>query len=402
MASLAFFVVFVDEVKIYARAGHGGKGCVAFQRDPMNAKGGPSGGNGGRGGDVILEGDRDLNNLIGQYYQPRLTAQNGQHGMGKGMDGHAGKDLVVKVPCGTLVWQLEGGERTGAPADLGTDETESGAKKVLPVGAGQRPVMRYAGGGARAMEIDLEAEAPPAAPVARPKGELVADLTEHGQRFVLRKGGRGGLGNRNFATARHQTPRFAQPGEAGEEGEFLLELRIIADVGVTGYPNAGKSTLLTAISHARPKIAPYPFTTLHPQIGIVEYPDFYRLTVCDVPGLIEGAHNNVGLGHEFLRHIERCKVLVLMLDMAGTDGRQPWDDYKHLLEELELYDPALLQRPRLVVANKMDEPDAEPNLKKFKQKIRKTPVLRMAAAFDEGINEFKGAIRQTVEAATAK
>ena len=158
------------------------------------------------------------------------------------------------------------------------------------------------------------------------------------------KGGRGGLGNRNFATAARQTPRFAQPGEPGEEGDFLFELRIMAEVGLVGYPNAGKSTLLTAISKARPKVAPYPFTTLHPQIGIVEYPDWHRLTVCDVPGLIEGAHRNVGLGHAFLRHIERCKILVLLLDMAGTDNRAPWDDYKQLLKELELYDPALLEK----------------------------------------------------------
>jgi GTP-binding protein len=226
---------------------------------------------------------------------------------------------------------------------------------------------------------------------------LVADLTQHGQRFTLCRGGRGGLGNRNFATATRQTPRFAQPGEPGEEGDFLLELRIIADVGLVGYPNAGKSTLLTAISHARPKIAPYPFTTLHPQIGIVEYPDFHRLTVCDVPGLIEGAHRNIGLGHEFLRHIERCKVLVLLLDMAGTDGRGPWDDYKNLLNELELYDPGLVKKPRLVVANKMDEPTAEANLKSFKRRVRKTPVLPIAAAFDQGIVDFKDLIRKAVE-----
>jgi GTP-binding protein len=213
----------------------------------------------------------------------------------------------------------------------------------------------------------------------------------------LCKAGRGGLGNRNFATATRQAPRFAQPGEPGEEGEFIFELRIIAQVGLVGYPNAGKSTLLTAISHARPKIAPYPFTTLHPQIGIVEYSDFYRLTVCDVPGLIEGAHRNVGLGHQFLRHIERCKVLVLLLDMAGTDNRPPWDDYENLLKELELYDPGLLERQRLVVANKMDEAAAEENLKKFKRRIRKTPVLPIAAAFDEGIDKFKKMIREAVE-----
>jgi len=231
------------------------------------------------------------------------------------------------------------------------------------------------------------------------RGELVADLTEHGQRFILRKGGRGGLGNRNFATATRQAPRFAQPGEPGEEADFLFELRIMAEVGLVGYPNAGKSTLLTAISHARPKIAAYPFTTLHPQIGIVEYPDYCRLTVCDVPGLIEGAHRNVGLGHSFLRHIQRCKVLVLLLDMAGTDNRTPWDDYENLLNELELYDPKLVEKPRLVVANKMDEPAAEANLKKFKRRIRKTPVLPVAAAFDEGIEKFKQTIREAVEEA---
>src|SRR5207248_3213294 len=193
------------------------------------------------------------------------------------------------------------------------------------------PLLRHAGR-ERAMEIDLGADPAqaPAASGAGAKGELVADLTLHGQQFVLCKGGRGGLGNRNFATAARQTPRFAQPGEPGTEGEFLLELRTIADVGLVGYPNAGKSTLLAAISRARPRIASYPFTTLHPQIGIVEYPDFVRLTVCDVPGLIEGAHQNVGLGHEFLRHIQRCKLLVILLDMAGTDGRAPWDDYTSL------------------------------------------------------------------------
>ena len=229
---------------------------------------------------------------------------------------------------------------------------------------------------------------------------MIADLTEHGQEFVLCRGGRGGLGNRNFATARRQTPRFAQPGEPGQEGHFLFELRIMAEVGLVGYPNAGKSTLLSAISKARPRIASYPFTTLTPQIGIVEYPDWFRLTLCDVPGLIEGAHQNVGLGHAFLRHIQRCKVLVLLLDMAGGDGREPWNDYKQLLTELDLYDPVLLEKPRLVVANKMDEPVAEANLKQFKRRIRKTPILPIAAAFDEGLEQFKQRIREAVEEAT--
>jgi GTPase len=384
--------MFVDEIKIYARAGHGGKGCVAFQREKYTPKGGPSGGNGGRGGDVILEADHDLNNLINQYYQPRLIAPEGQGGLGKGMDGHAGKDLVIRVPCGTMVWKLEPGQSGQGPESNQPPEASG-----LSASSAQRPLFRTAAS-SRAVEIDLEAEPEQKRGSGpKPHGELIADLTQHGQRFVLSKGGHGGLVNPNFATAARQTPRFAQPGEPGGEGDFLLELRILAEVGLVGYPNAGKSTLLTAISRARPKIAPYPFTTLHPQIGIVEYEDFHRLTVCDVPGLIDGAHRNVGLGHEFLRHIERCKILVLLLDMAGTDGREPWDDYKNLLAELELYDPGLLERPRFVVGNKMDEPPAEANLKKFKTKIRRTPVLPISAAFDEGTAKFKLMIREAVE-----
>jgi GTP-binding protein len=396
--SFILIFVFIDEIQVYARAGHGGKGAVAFQREKYRPKGGPSGGNGGRGGEVILEANHDLNNLIGQYYQPRLLAQNGQQGGGNGMDGAAGKDLIVKVPCGTMVWKLPADQQTGEPDETPPDETGP----VLRASSSQREIFRTTAG-AQAVEVDLSEEpAGKTASAPKPKGELVADLTEHQQRFVLCKAGRGGLGNRNFATAARQTPRFAQPGEPGDEGAFLLELRIIAEVGLIGYPNAGKSTLLTAISHARPKVAPYPFTTLHPQIGIMEYADFHRLTVCDVPGLIEGAHLNVGLGHEFLRHIERCKVLVVLLDMAGEDGRPPWEDYRNLLDELGLYDPALLEKPRLVVANKMDESAADENLKKFKRRIRQTPILPIAAAFDEGIDKLKQTIRQTVEAAETR
>ncbi|MCL4788981.1 MAG: GTPase ObgE [Verrucomicrobia bacterium] len=392
--------MFVDEIKIHARAGHGGKGCVAFRREKYRPKGGPDGGNGGRGGNVILQADHDLNNLIAQYYQPRLMAQDGEFGMGKGMDGHAGKDLVVKVPCGTLVWRLNESGSTGLrpslSTPLGAEEVAGSAQGMLSSSTSKRPLLRSSGG-VTAEAVDLAVGEVGGAADEQGERDLIADLTEHGQQFVLCKGGRGGLGNRNFATATRQSPRFAQPGEPGEEGDFLLELRIIADVGLVGYPNAGKSTLLTAISRARPKIAPYPFTTLHPQIGIVEYPDFKRLVVCDVPGLIAGAHQNVGLGHAFLRHIQRCKILVLLLDMAGTDNRAPWDDHAQLLKELELYDPALLDRPRYVVANKMDEPVAEENLKKFKRKVKKTPVLPIAAAFDQGIGEFKKLIREAVE-----
>jgi GTP-binding protein len=400
--------MFVDEIQVYARAGHGGKGAVAFHREAYVPKGGPSGGNGGRGGDVILEADHDLNNLINQFFVPRLLAEHGQGGMGKGMDGKAGKDLIIKVPCGTLVWRKarpaplpEGVTASDPDADPEAAETDPDADPeepmVIPSANAARPVIRSSGG-IQAVELDLSAGDDGSGDGKKAeKGELVCDLTENGQRFVLCKGGRGGLGNRNFATSVRQAPRFAQPGEAGDEGEFLFELRMIAEVGLVGYPNAGKSTLLAAISHARPKIAAYPFTTLTPQVGILEYPDFARLTICDVPGLIAGAHLNVGLGHAFLRHIARCKILVILLDMAGTDNRAPWDDYKSLLEELELYDPALLERPRLVVANKMDEAQAEANLKSFKRRVRKVPVLPISAAFDEGIPLFRRTIREMVE-----
>jgi len=258
-----------------------------------------------------------------------------------------------------------------------------------------RPVIRSSG--AKALELDLsEEESQDSKPIVQ-RGELVCDLTQHGQRFILCHGGRGGLGNRNFATSVRQTPRFAQPGEPGTEGAFLFELRMVADVGIVGYPNAGKSTLLTAISRARPKIAPYPFTTLTPQVGIVEYPDFHRITMCDVPGLIAGAHRNVGLGHKFLRHVARCQMLVFLLDMAGTDNRNPWDDYHSLLEELRQYDEGLLRKRMLVVANKMDEPSAEANLKSFKRRVKKTPVLPISAAFDEGVPRFLTTIREYLE-----
>jgi len=391
--------MFVDEIKIYARAGHGGKGSVAFQREKFRPKGGPSGGNGGAGGSVILQADHDLNNLIAQYYQPRLIAQNGENGLGKGMDGHAGKDLIVKVPCGTLIWRLAETAGILPATQSAKDFKDAQEKPKFAASASTRPIIRSASG-VWAQEIDLSQEGSGEKSSATDKGELIADLTQHGRQFVLCQGGRGGLGNRNFATAVRQTPRFAQPGEPGGEGDFLLELRIIAEVGLVGYPNAGKSTLLTAISKARPKIAPYPFTTLHPQIGIVEYDDFHRLTVCDVPGLIEGAHQNVGLGHAFLRHIERCKILVLLLDMAGTDNRPPWDDYRQLLNELELYDPTLLDKPRLVVANKMDEAVAEKNLRQFKKKVKKASVLPISAAFDQGVEKFKKLIREAVEEAS--
>jgi GTPase len=391
--------MFVDQIKVYARAGHGGKGSVSFLREAFRPKGGPSGGNGGRGGDVILEADHDRNNLIDQFYMPRLIAQDGDGGMNKGMDGLAGKDLIIKVPCGTMVWKLPSPVPVEPdPENDDVEGLEDVPSGVIPASSSTRPVIRHRGSD-RAMEINLAEEDSSAGQQKTDDGEreLVADLTTHGQRFVLCKGGRGGLGNRNFATSVRQAPRFAQPGEPGGEGDYFFELRILAEVGLVGYPNAGKSTLLAAISKARPKIAAYPFTTLTPQIGILEYEDFHRLTICDVPGLIEGAHENVGLGHAFLRHIKRCRVLVILLDMAGTDAREPWEDYRKLLRELELYDPQMMDLPRVVVANKMDEPAAEENLKKFKRKIRKTTVLPISAAFDEGLVAFKQKIRDMVD-----
>jgi len=385
--------MFVDQVKVLAKAGDGGKGCVAFLREKFRPNGGPCGGNGGRGGNVILQASHDLNNLIDQYFAPRLIAKNGNPGGGKEKDGRSGKNLIVKVPCGTLIWKLGAKEpQVSEPAD----EAEE-AEQPMMASSAKRPVIR-ASGSARAQEIDLAAEPDSTDDYVPPTetAELIADLTEDGQEFLLCTGGRGGLGNKNFATATRQTPRFAQPGEPGDEGEYRLELRLIAEVGLVGYPNAGKSTLLTSISRARPKIAAYPFTTLHPQIGIVEFDDYTRLTVCDIPGIIEGAHENVGLGHAFLRHIMRCRILVLLIDMAGTDNRKPWDDYHSILNELEQYHPSLIDRPRLVVANKIDEPVAEENLKQFKQKTGETGVIQIAAAFDEGVDRFKAAIKAAV------
>lgn len=418
--------MFIDEIKIIAAAGHGGKGCVAFHREAFRPKGGPSGGNGGRGGSVILRADHDLNNLIAQFYQPRLIAANGKPGMGKGMDGPAGKDLVVRVPRGTLVWRLTSSHPDQNPVPVPVPESDSDPRSSTDSDAppASDPGVHEDGDpdlslskaaivqkrGARALELDLEADAdtdpgpasgddePGPGSMSEPETpQLVADLTEDGQEFVLCRGGRGGLGNRNFATASRQTPRFAQPGEPGEAGEFKLELRLIAEVGLVGYPNAGKSTLLTAISRARPKIAAYPFTTLHPNIGIVEFADHKRLTVCDVPGIIEGAHQNVGLGHAFLRHIQRCRVLLLLIDMAGVDGRRPEDDFRQLRRELELYDPDLAAKPYLVAANKMDEPMAPGNLKVFREALPDLEPFPISAGLDEGIDALTQAMRSATE-----
>ena len=365
--------MFVDSVKVQAKAGKGGNGFIAFSHEPFKPKGGPCGGDGGKGGDVILQADHDINNLISQYYSPHLFAKDGRPGEGKGKTGRGGKKLIIKVPCGTLVWKLP------IPKP--------------PPGDTDTAVFRKSGN-AEALEINFEAQPENEAEPESLEPEVIADLTEDGQQFVLCTGGRGGKGNMHFTSSVRQAPRFAQEGEDGEEGTYRFELRMLAEIGLVGYPNAGKSTLLSAISSARPKIAAYPFTTLHPNIGIVEFANYFRLTVCDIPGLIDGAHQNVGLGHAFLRHIQRCKALVLLIDMAGTDARKPWDDYDQLRQELELYDPEMLKKPFIVAANKMDMPEAVDYYKRFRRRVKGVTVFKLAAAFDEGLDKLKQSMRE--------
>ena len=395
--------MFIDSVKINARAGHGGNGCVALLREAFRPKGGPCGGDGGKGGDIVLEASHDINNLIEQYYSPRIRAKNGMPGQGKGKTGKSGSKVIVKVPCGTTVWRIrdphaqsvEQAYEVSEESEDNAEDTEDGLPST-PTDLKSAHIRHR--GNERAVEIDLaDEDAEEESGDSEPIKEMIADLTEHGQQFLLCKGGKGGLGNQHFATSKHQTPRFAQPGQPGDEGDFQLELRILAEIGLVGYPNAGKSTLLTTISKARPKIAPYPFTTLHPQIGVMEFEDYHRMTVCDIPGLIDGAHQNVGLGHAFLRHIQRCKALVLLIDMAGIDSRKPWDDFKQLRKELELYDPEMLEKPFIVAANKMDMEEAEENYKTFRKKVRGVQVIKLAAAFDEGVADLKARMRELGE-----
>ncbi|MGB0420072.1 MAG: Obg family GTPase [Limisphaerales bacterium] len=395
--------MFVDSVKISVRAGHGGNGCVALLREAFRPKGGPCGGDGGKGGDVVLEACHDINNLIAQYYNPKIHAKNGMPGQGKGKTGKSGPTVVVKVPCGTTIWRIVDSQDAMIEAAYQSQVSDSLADDdesiIQNEDSDATPGLIRHRGDERALEIDLDDLAEQeAAAKASTHRELVADLIEDGQQFLLCRGGRGGLGNQHFANSKHQTPRFAQPGQPGEEGKFQLELRILAEVGLVGYPNAGKSTVLSAISKARPKVAPYPFTTLHPQIGVMEFSDYHRMTVCDIPGLIDGAHQNVGLGHAFLRHIQRCKALVLMIDMAGVDARKPWDDFKQLRRELELYDPEMLTKPFVVAANKMDMDESVSNLRSFKRRIRGVQVIELAAAFDEGVPALKEAMRSLASA----
>jgi GTP-binding protein len=344
--------MFVDHVKIFAKAGDGGCGSVSFRREKFVPKGGPDGGDGGRGGDIILRVDSNVDNLASFFYEPIIKAKGGEGGKGKNCYGRAAKNTILKVPAGTLIYRLPPPLIPQPPLP---DDFEPKSKPIFST-------------------ADLD---------------LVADLSRDTDELVLCKGGVGGKGNNRFKTARNRVPVEYTEGGVGEEGHFYLELRKIADAGLVGYPNAGKSTLLGKISAAQPKVAAYPFTTLHPIVGVVEFPGFRRATVADIPGLIEGAHRNVGLGHDFLRHIVRCKLLLFVIDMAGSEGRNPLDDVGKLREELKLYDPMLAEQPWVIVANKMDLPEAADNLRQFKQRFRKIEVFPISAEQGEGLDRLK-------------
>src|SRR6267378_5554923 len=334
--------MFVDRVKVFAQAGTGGRGSVSFRREKFVPKGGPDGGDGGRGGDVILRADRHVDNLTNLFYEPLIKAKNGGHGMGKKMSGRAAVDKIVKVPVGTVVW----------PAEEEKHPTSSSEQLAIPV----------------------------------------IDLARDEQEFVLCRGGAGGKGNVHFKSSRNRVPRQYTEGEEGEQGYFRLELRTIADAGLVGYPNAGKSTLLRKISAARPKVAAYPFTTLHPIVGVIEFPGYRRATVADIPGLIEGAHRGLGLGHEFLRHITRCRVLIFVVDVAGSEGRNPVEDLKNLRREIDLYNPTLSSRPWIVVANKMDLPGAKENLKAMQERLPRIKIVPTSSVKGEGVDALKEAL----------
>ena len=323
--------MFVDRAAITVRGGNGGRGCISFRREKYVPKGGPDGGDGGHGGDVVLRASKHQQSLVDFHYMPHFEGANGGHGKGKGQHGRNGPARVIDVPIGTRATDAE-------------------------------------------------------------SGELIADLCADGQEVVVARGGRGGQGNCRFVTSTRRAPRMAGPGDEGTVREIQLELKVLADVGLVGYPNAGKSTLLAAVSDAHPKTAAYPFTTRHPVVGVVEFPDYHRLTVADIPGLIDGAHENVGLGHEFLRHIERARMLLYVLDAAGVDGRKPWDDFAALRRELALYQEELAQRPFLVVANKVDLPAARENVARLRRELD-VPVLSISAVRGKNVHRLASRLR---------
>ncbi|MCE4046895.1 MULTISPECIES: GTPase ObgE [Bacillaceae] len=329
--------MFVDQVKIYVKGGDGGNGMVAFRREKYVPKGGPAGGDGGNGADVIFEVEEGLRTLMDFRYKRHFKAPRGEHGMSKNQHGKNSKDMIVKVPPGTVV------------ADAET-------------------------------------------------GETIADLTKHGQQAVIARGGRGGRGNSRFASPSNPAPELSENGEPGQEREVTLELKVLADVGLVGFPSVGKSTLLSVVSAAKPKIADYHFTTIVPNLGMVETEDSRSFVMADLPGLIEGAHSGVGLGHQFLRHIERTRVIVHVVDMAAIEGRDPFEDYITINKELQEYNMRLLERPQIIVANKMDMPDAEENLKVFKEKLEEDyPIFPVSALTRTGLRDLLFAVADKLE-----
>ncbi len=328
-------LTFVDHCRIQVFAGNGGDGCASFRREKFIPKGGPDGGDGGNGGSVYIRASKDTGSLLNLYYQPLRRAEHGEKGQGKQCYGRGGKDLYIDVPCGT--------------------------------------------------EVRLQET-----------GELLGEVIKPGDVLLVAKGGIGGKGNMHFVTPSHQAPREFTHGTKGEIRTLLIELKTVADVGLVGYPNAGKSTLLAAISPAKPKIASYPFTTLHPIIGTIEFEDYGRMKIADIPGLIDGAHKGVGLGHDFLRHIERTKFLLFVIDMAGVDGRNPTEDFRNLRKELKLYSPELARRPYMIVANKMDLAASTENVKEFKRRVRIQP-FEISAAEAMGIDELRLLLREKIK-----
>ena len=329
---------FIDRVKIYVQAGTGGNGTVAFRREAHVPKGGPSGGDGGRGGSVIFVATNSLSTLLDLRYYREYKAQNGEKGHAKKMHGADADDLVIRVPVGTCVYD---------------DDT----------------------------------------------GNIIADLTKDGQRAVIAKGGRGGRGNARFASSRNPAPKICENGEPGEKFNLRVELKLLADVGLVGFPSVGKSTLLSVVSKARPQIADYLFTTIVPNLGVVQVKDGRSFVMADLPGLIEGASQGKGLGHQFLRHIERCRVIVHIIDMSGSEGRDPYEDYVTINKELGEYEYRLLERPQIIVANKMDGDEAEENLKKFKEKLGDQKVFPIIAPIHEGIDAVLYAVADALETA---
>src|SRR5438874_3082133 len=370
-------VVFVDRIKIFAQAGKGGRGCVSFRREKFIPKGGPDGGDGGRGYHIILQANQHTDHLAHLFYKPIIKAKSGGHGRGKKMHGKNAPDKIVRVPVGTMVYQLRDADGGGRIEDKQPDDAIPGLE-----GSIDGSEIREQPGGSIEEHFRIE---------------FLADLTRDGQQFLLCKGGAGGKGNVHFKSSRNRAPREYTEGGEGEGGHFLFELRSIADGALVGYPNAGKSTLIQRISAARPKVAPYPFTTLHPVIGVVEFSGYRRATIADIPGLIEGAHRGLGLGHEFLRHITRCRIFLFVIDVAGSEGRNPVEDLQQLRKELDLYDPLLSQRPWFVIANKMDLPCAEENLSGVRKKFPKIDIVPISAAKGEGIEKLKEKLEKWLE-----